>query len=84
MNGVLSFGIVDRVVIRLVQDLRAINNMLQNTVDGTMIKKRLPLIDEGASESPAKRAMMSSSPGGLHKRLEEVINERNATTNGNN
>ena len=58
--------------------------MLQNNTDGGAIKKRLPLIDEGATESPAKRPLMSSSPGGLHKRLEEVINERNATSNGNN
>lgn len=55
--------------------------MLQGS-DNIAIKKRLPLIDEGASESPAKRSLLSSSPGNLHKRLEEVINERNATSNG--
>jgi hypothetical protein len=71
------------------RDLRAINNMLRsaetvgnnNGNGGTnnCIKKRLPLSDDGVVESPAKRSLTSASPGGLHKRLEEVMSERKAT-----
>ena len=62
-----------------------INNMLNvaNSANGGVIK-RLPLTDDGAIESPAKRSMTSGgSPAVLAKRLEKVMNERKATTGSN-
>ena len=63
-----------------------INNMLHGTTNGAngRVIKRLPLNDDGANESPAKRSMTSDgSPAVLAKRLEKVMTERKATTSGN-
>jgi len=64
------------------QDLRAINNVLRGTTNGTNggVIKRLPLNDDGAIESPAKRSVATGSPAVLAKRLEKVMTERKATT----
>ena len=51
-----------------------------NDNKGHPIAKRITLADDGAQEIPAKRSnLTSASPGGLHKRLEEVMSERHAT-----
>ena len=67
------------------QDLRMINNVLRGSTNGTNggVIKRLPLNDDGALESPAKRSMTSGSPAVLAKRLEKVMTERKATTGSN-
>jgi len=59
-----------------------INNMLRGSTNGANggVIKRLPLNDEGALESPAKRSM-TGSPAVLAKRLEKVMTERKATAN---
>ena len=64
------------------QDLRMINNMLRGTTNGANggVIKRLPLNDDGALESPAKRSLTSGSPAVLAKRLEKVMTDRKATT----
>jgi len=59
-----------------------INSMLRGTTNGTNggVIKRLPLNDDGAIESPAKRFLASGgSPAVLAKRLEKVMTERKAT-----
>jgi len=60
--------------------------MLRGTTNGANggVIKRLPLNDDGAIESPAKRSMTSGgSPAVLAKRLEKVMTERKATTGSN-
>jgi len=68
-----------------VQDLRTINTMLRGATNGANggVIKRLPLNDDGAIESPAKRSMTTGSPAVLAKRLEKVMTERKATTGSN-
>jgi len=65
-----------------VQDLRMINNVLRGATNGTNggVIKRLPLNDDGAIESPAKRCMTSGLSSVLGKRLEKVVTERQAST----
>jgi len=61
----------------MLQDLRAINNMLRMNEKGQQASKRLLEMREAAEASGAKKMCLNSSPM-FQKRLEMVVNERKA------